>query len=558
MNRCDPHRFFSLSGSDFSVVCCAVHGKIYRMQGILLLEIVIGAVTAAVFLEGLGQTVLDLLKLDHRGFAAPAGAAVYACALEAVFLPCFLLRIPLSAAGWAAAAVTAAGAACALKGMKRLASFRHERDLAALGASGLLFVFVLFMQKDPSAVLRPAEAMIQMAAQGSTAASAQQFQGYTVFGALIMRVFSPSAAAGVMSLLFHLLFAAFFLNLIRSFHLRNPWFAFTLTAYGLFYACFSSWLITSVYSAGGVRLFVIALLLQQICLFLQEKKENLIFLILAAEGAGLFVSDGFDMIAFEIIYCLGVWMFCHHREKTVFHLCVLFSVPLFYKACQLLEIHLLAGVLTGAAGILILYGFRFRRFRIAVLSLEDFLHMHGTAVFGIGVPAALMAGSLLVFLLQPSFMMPFAAYREFLESDPTRGYLFMDGRWTTWVLNGFRLIGLIIVLIRPDGDERSWLRTIYVMMLVLFVNPLTMSFTAKWAGSSAYAATFEIFFNPFTDLVLLTAVYRVFEWQVIGQWVLELFLIAAVLLGNFGSFAGMRTGLYTDQVRQIEPQEVRK
>lgn len=528
------------------------------MQGLLLIKILIVSSAVMAVFEGIGQTVLGLLNLDRSGFASPIGAMVCACAMEAAFLPCFLLRAPLEAAGWAAVAVTAAGVAAAVKGMKRLRSVLHGRDLAVLAASGLLFAFVLFMLKDPSAVLRPAEDMMQMSAQGNITAVSQQFQGYTVFGALIMRFFSPTAAAGVMSLLFHLLFAAFFLNLIRSFHLRNPWFAFTLTAYGLFYACFSSWLITSVYSAGGVRLFVIALLLQQICLFLQEKKENSIFLILVAEGAGLFVSDGFDMIAFEIIYCLGVWMFRHRREKTVFHLCVLFSIPLFYKACQLLEIHLLAGMLTGAVAVLILYGFRFRRFRIAVLSLEDFLHAHGTAVFGIGVPAVLMAGSLLVFLLQPSFMMPFAAYREFLESDPTRGYLFMDGRWTTWVLNGFRLIGLIIVLIRPDGDERSWLRTIYVMMLVLFVNPLTMSFTAKWAGSSAYAATFEIFFNPFTDLVLLTAVYRVFEWQVIGQWVLELFLIAAVLLGIFGSFAGMRTGLYTDQVRQIEPQEVGK
>ena len=93
------------------------------------------------------------------------------------------------------------------------------------------------------------------------------------------------------------------------------------------------------------------------------------------------------------------------------------------------------------------------------------------------------------------------------------------------------------------------LRSMMLPMLVIFLNPLTMGVIARLVGTNVYGDCFEILFNPFTDLIFFIAIYHTFEWQPLGQWVLELCLIAAVLIGHGASWLDLSQGLYTDYIR---------
>ena len=94
------------------------------------------------------------------------------------------------------------------------------------------------------------------------------------------------------------------------------------------------------------------------------------------------------------------------------------------------------------------------------------------------------------------------------------------------------------------------IRIVFLCTVIFFLNPLCMGLFTKITGPEIYANAFEILFNPFTDILIFVTIYYLFEWKVIGQWVLELSLCAIVLLGHVGSFLQQPYGLYTDLVMQ--------
>lgn len=518
-----------------------------------MIKMMFCAAAALIFLEGIGTAVMHILKTEQQGYASPAGAAVFGAVLEAAMLPCFLLKAPASAAVAVLGAVTAAGAVLFLFSLRRMHAFFLRRETAVLLCSGILFAVILWRT---GTELPSDSAILDAASQGFAAAKEQHMQGYQILCGILSA--AGSTPFVFLGLLYHLILAAFSLNVIRMFRLKNRWFILALTAYALFYAGLGNWQISAAWSSENWRILMIAVMLQQIFLFLQSGRKTDAVLILFTIGCGIFVSDGFDMIAFEILYCLGVWMFSRRMQQSVFCLSVLYSVPLFYKACQLFDVLRPAGILCAGVYALFLCGFRYRRFRRVILRTEDFLYEHGPAMFGAAVPVVLAAVSFLISVLKPGMLVPLSSYSVFLQSDPTRGYLFLDGRLLTAGLSLFRWTGMLLLLLKAKSREETQLRVMYLLMTVLFLNPLTMGIAVKWIGTGAYASTFEIFFNPFTDILLLITVYRAFEWQVIGQWVLEVFLVAAVLIGNIGSFTGASEGLYTDLVRAQEAEEVQK
>lgn len=504
-----------------------------------------------IFFEGTGLFVKRLLKLEGRGYEAPVGAmSLFACA-EACFLPVFLFRLPMHSAMWILIGILCFGLFAVVYEHRGIIQSILQKDSLYLLLSSIVFAIVLLSGRQQPAVFEEALAI----AENGVSAAGTMMQGYAATTAWLLQYADPVFLSMVSACLFHALLATFSMNVIRSFRLKNPWFVFTLAAYVLFYSSFMDWMIFEAYMPATWRILVIAIVLWLIYWYVEENQETMAGLVMLTSGAGLFFSDGFDMIAFVIFYCLGVWLISRKRSHTIFDLSLLFSVPFYYKAVQMLMETSVMGALMIVGYSLFLYGFRHRPFRRIVLRTEDWLYVHGVKIFAIGVPVFLVVLTLIAFIFFRNLLVPLSVYRYFLESEPTKGYFFLDGRWTTYVLNLFRWTGMIILLLRADTEGKQEIRYMYILMLALFVNPLSMGLVARYTGVAAYASAFEIFFNPFTDILLLIMVYRMFEWQVIGQWVLEIFLIVAVLVGNAGSFAGLSQGLFTDSIRTREVQE---
>ena len=69
------------------------------------------------------------------------------------------------------------------------------------------------------------------------------------------------------------------------------------------------------------------------------------------------------------------------------------------------------------------------------------------------------------------------------------------------------------------------IRSLMILMLVLFLNPLCTIAISRILAGSLYYRGFDILFNPFTIMLILAYLYHFLEWQVFWQWILELFLI---------------------------------
>lgn len=514
------------------------------------LKMIVITLCLMILFEGVGFFVRRLLKLENNGYEAPVGAmAFFACA-EVCCLPVFLFHLPLEAAMWILVALLCFSLVVAVYEHKQIIYSIVKKDSVYLLLSSVLFVIVLLSGKNQPALFEEALAI----QNGGVAAAGTLLQGYSLTSACLLRFMDPVFLSMVSGCLFHALLVTFSMNVIRYFRLKNPWFVFTLAAYALFYYSFMDWTIFEAFMPETWRILVISVVLWLIYCLIEENRESYVGLVMLATGAGLFFSDGFDMIAFVIFYCLGVWFVSKKREHTIFDLGLLFSVPWYYKAVQMLIVTPVAGIVMAVGYSVFLYGFRHRPFRRVVLRTEDWLYEHGVKIFAVAIPVILMGIALFCFFFFRNLLVPLSAYRYFLESEPTKGYFFLDGRWTTYVLNVFRWTGMIILLLKGGSEGKQEIRYMYFLMIALFVNPVSMGIVARYTGVTAYASAFEIFFNPFTDILLLIMVYRMFEWQVIGQWVLEIFLCVAVLVGNAGSFVGLSQGLFTDSITAREVQ----
>jgi len=68
---------------------------------------------------------------------------------------------------------------------------------------------------------------------------------------------------------------------------------------------------------------------------------------------------------------------------------------------------------------------------------------------------------------------------------------------------------------------------------VVFLNPLTTPAISFMTGPMFYH-TFHVLFNPFTEAIMFLYFYRMFQWTVIGQWILEIALCVGAFIGIMG------------------------
>ena len=125
-----------------------------------------------------------------------------------------------------------------------------------------------------------------------------------------------------------------------------------------------------------------------------------------------------------------------------------------------------------------------------------------------------------------------------------KDYLFIYSNLFDNVLNVLRWVGVVLLFVFCKKEEDRFIKTMYIIMFIFFLNPLCTVLLSKTITGIVYYRAFEIIFNPFTEIVLFYAVYKVFEWQVLGQLVVEFVLIIATGIGQIGSYYGMNEGLY--------------
>lgn len=499
--------------------------------------------------EGTGNALLSICGMKKKGYAAPYGMAFLFAMLEIVYIPATCLHLSSEYCAVMTSAVLLVAAAATVRYFKESISSYLERDTIAVVLSSVLYILIMHHAQSTGAV-QILDTMVANSYVQAVDTGVNFLQGYTVLGAMMLKVMSAENFMVIMGTFYHLLFAQVCLDIIRTFQLKNPWFVFTLVLYAVFYTGFNEWQIITAFSGDNWRILCITILLWHIYCDVQSENcyDKSYLACIAVLTAGMFVSAGFATISASVLYCYLAWQLKNRKVRSLRYFLYMLLPQMVYCSLLIARKNTAVAIVVMAVYVCFLIFKSTKQMRRVLARAEDALFDHAVEIFYIGIPVLTCIITLLLWVFQPVRQIPYSLYAQFLKMEPVRSYLFLDHSLLTIILDIFRWCGLFIFIYFGKKKEENQLRSMLFLMVVFFLNPLCMGTVARVIGFDDYAFIFETVFNPFTDLLLFIAVYRMFEWQSIGQWVLEIFLVAAVLIGHVSSFTNYPFGLYENLI----------
>ena len=494
--------------------------------------------------------LLRMLRIDTDDFAAPAGVAVAFCMLEMFYAPIMLMQGSFSRIILVTCLVfVIITVGFVLNVRSGLRSLIRGRMIYVL-LSGLLFMGIFACCQGK---LQPQlnDELNLMASNLNTAAVSlpdRSLQGYSLFGSFVMGLCLKDANSAnlLLGVFAQMITAMLLLDIVDSFRIGNPWFRFTLILATLFYYQFYSWKIIGAFNSGNWRIFFLAMVLYGLYQWISTEMDDIKYLVICSIGAGLFVHSGFQLIALEIIYCLGAWMLGCKKIRCLSDLMILLVPSAVYFSLTLLRQYFVVGMCL-LIGYIVLCVLRYnRKVYHHLISIENILIEHSSLLMYVLVPGVFLVGTFILRFFVEGDGFSYGAYLDFFSSSYLRSCLFLRHSISDYILDVYRWIGLIIFIIRAYRKEEKMIQHIFLGMVIFFVNPLCLGLLTRITDMTNCSYAFEILFNPFTDVLIFYWIYTQFEWTVVGQWILELSLIGCVLFGHLAGFTGLKGSLYGD------------
>ena len=478
------------------------------------------AVLVLILCEGVGTAAQKLMKIQPFGFSAPIGFAVLLTILELGYFPAQLAELPFMWNAVVTGLVLFLALGLTIWQFKEV--FRKLFRWRTLVVIAYTAFFVLTLVKRMGgtdiAIIQDTESI--------------RFQGYysftAVFNYLITKL-NPVLNANALYLtyfeeaLYYALTAMLVVNIVFSFHLRNKWLALCIAVFLLFSGNFT----TTFASSGELfRIFFVTLTVFTMYSYLKEGNEQIKYLILFTISAGMVCSKPFIFLAVEMLYVFVVYLFSIRKIRSLFDT-LTFVIPLVFYAF----LYLCPKRPFLAWAILIFYGwyltYRYRKKpRRFIARSEEFCFDHAIKIFFIIVPVVLTVLSLILRLVLPEGTVSYLDYfKAYPVTDTVADQLFLHSDLLGILVTALRWAGVVAVIALSKTKEDRFIRTLMILMLVVFLNPLTVIALSQGMTGSLYYRGFEILFNPMTLMLILAYIYKFLEWQTFWQWVLEFFLL---------------------------------
>lgn len=512
--------------------------------------------------EGIGRWLIKALKYEpeYAMYAAPYGAALLFCVLCLLYIPIMVFHGSFGAILIVTMLVVAASMIPLIRSWKDTFHILFRARTIYILVAVLLMggIFMRYGLADMSCD----EEILKMASyvnSSSLMISTSPLQGYPLAGSVVLWFTGMNNQYAV---LFMSLYAAAIgmmmsLNFIDSFQLPNPWFRFTLIFFSLFYTTFYSWKIIGAFHGENWRLYFTALSVYTAYRWLKTGNENCKYFIPIVFGAGLFVHEAFLMIAVEIVYCLAVYLFHEQKIRSLYDITTFLMPVMFYLFFWISTRNVWGGILFGI--VCILYYNRRNKHRIyhKLIQIEDYCIAYDHPIFFIVIPVIFLIGTFILRFFSPTYGVEYSQYMNYFSHRSVSGFLFPRGNIIDIIMDIWRWAGVFVFMRSAFTKEDRMIKYLAITMILFFVNPLCMGMITNITGVETYACAFEIIFNPFTDVLVFIAIYKLFEWTVIGQWVLELCLVFATLFGHIASYANLPImGLYSDLITPVQTTEV--
>lgn len=519
-----------------------------------MLNVLITAIFLVILSEGVGAWTLNILKIQNDGFNAPYGTAVIFSVLEIFYLPLMISHSSFNSCLVVTMIILVVAVVLWCLSLKYAWKnfFKLELLVVLISASLYTYLYVKYGEHIPSSDFNELSIMVKNSSLNHIDLGDYRLQGYTLLGSLLSWVFPTdmNIVAYILGVYAEMISAMLALNIVKSFKLSNTWLKFTLICFVIFYSGFYSWKITGSFHGSNWRVIFIAEIIFVAYQWLKIGNEQIKYFMLFVTGAGMFCSSGFLMISIDIIYCIAVYLFRIQKIRSLFDLTT-FMIPVviylfgwLYSYSKILSWILL----------LTYVFFCFYRYKRSVyhnmIWIENVLIEYAWQTFYIAIPLIFIICSFILRYGFPGLSVPYSYYIQYFKTNPMRSYMLLSKSPIDLLMMSIRWILLFIFLLKAKSKEDRMIQSLFLGMVVFFVNPLCMGMLGKITGMDLYADAFDILFNPFTDLLLFVVIYHLFEFKVYGQWILELCLVFSTVLGHIGSYTNASFGLYTDLVNE--------
>ena len=494
--------------------------------------------------EGTGAWFKWILGIDRHGFNAPVGFALLLAASQVLYYPAQLFQYSFHWILVSTGIILIAAVFFVIYDLPDMkASLLRPDSLLVLGA-GAVFIF-LCAGHDVVSITPGDNPFPKMMMD----VKAPQFQGYFHFALAFARYLNLSCgffglapvgygAAQIygMGLLYVLMSSMLIVDIVRRRELRNHWFEFALGIYLLMNGNYTAWNPDTAWLGRSWAVLFTTMAVYTGYRYLKEENEMTKYLWLPIMTAGLACDNSFGLSGIAVLYGFMVYLFSVHKIRSLFDLFT-FVIP---------HVAYMAAVLASrwwpplSVFLVMFYAwFSFRRYkrpiRRWIARAEEFCFDHYKELFLIAVPAVLTVASLIISAMQgwkgiSSYTYYFS---DFTEIDGMRDYLLIHSGILQIALNVFRWGGLVCLFWLAKEPCDRGIRVVLEAVLLVFLNPLCTPAISYMTGPM-FIHTFHVLFNPFTEALLFLYVYRMFQWTVIGQWVLEILLCLGAFLGILG------------------------
>lgn len=525
--------------------------------------------------EGIGYWGLKVLKIRQKGYAAPIGFAMILGSLQLLYYPAQLFNLPFTWIVVASSLLLIFALAVTLKNIKAVIKDLLKPSTLIVLVSFIIFFAVLkassidMEYSDSATYLNYISFNINApklnlydfttGVRGEEWSVLYLFQGYYHFASYICYLInipyyllgSSSEVANMvivvygLGILYQVLSTMFIVNTVQSFHLKNHWFAFSLLLFVLFYSNFSYWDISFAFYGNTYRNLFIMETIAILYNWFKEDDEQIKYLSLFTVTAGLASSSSFLFMSFAVLYSLAAYLFHSKKFRSLFDMTTLIAPLVLYACAYISRSHTVLSVSLFVLYVVFLFARYKKPLRRLITRVEDFFIDHAVLIFFIIIPGIFALGSLYLNIFKPNGFNSYSFYFwDFVHLDMVKDYIFIHSNWLDNILNVLRWLAVIMLLATAKKKEDLFLKDFIIMMLIFFLNPLCTTLLVNTVAGIVFYRNFMTLFNPFTEIILFIYLYRFFEWNVIGQWVLEITLCATTLISNYASFHNSELGQY--------------
>ena len=140
--------------------------------------------------------------------------------------------------------------------------------------------------------------------------------------------------------------------------------------------------------------------------------------------------------------------------------------------------------------------------------IEGFLHKYAIQIFVVGVTVLMVVGGFIYYQINPGYEYNYRHYFENHQSyDMIKDYFFIYTGKSQNLVNIMRWIGVILLLtIKTDDKGMKFFKYLFIVLFVVFLNPLCVIAISKLFASNVYYRTFDVIFNPLTEMLFIVLI----------------------------------------------------